>query len=204
MNSDVIKVHEKSAAQYDEICLQVESHAHEVLFGLIFEYIQPQEALLDIGIGTGVCSVLFHKAGLDIYGVDHSEGMLNVCREKGFAKELKTYDLCLGDWPFEAQKFHHAICCGVFHFVRDLDVFFKETRRLLKGNGTFSFTLMDGRGKPSYVDSGIRIYCHDETKVLQLAEKSGFVVLKKLPFSAFKSPAKTEVVHFKAYTLRKM
>jgi ubiquinone/menaquinone biosynthesis C-methylase UbiE len=94
MSDDVLRVHSESAQTYDEICLQVESHAHEVLFGLAFEYINSGEALLDVGVGTGVSSKLFHKAGLAIYGVDNSEEMLAVCREKGFAKELKKHDLC--------------------------------------------------------------------------------------------------------------
>jgi ubiquinone/menaquinone biosynthesis C-methylase UbiE len=204
MSDDILRVHSESAQTYDEICLQVESHAHEVVFGLAFEYIDSGEALLDVGVGTGVSSKLFHKAGLAIYGVDNSEEMLAVCRKKGFAKELKKHDLCAGNWPFRTQSFHHAVCCGVLHFVRDLDVFFKETHRVLKDKGTFSFTLIEGMGKNSYVDSGIRIYCHDEEKMLLLASDCGFSLLKRLPFSAFKDPDKQETVHFKAYTLRKL
>jgi ubiquinone/menaquinone biosynthesis C-methylase UbiE len=203
MSNDVLRVHSESAQTYDQICLQVESHAHEVLFGLAFEYINPKEALIDIGIGTGVCSKLFQKAGLKIYGVDNSQEMLAVCRKKGFAAELKKHDLCAGNWPFEAQAFHHAICCGVFHFIPDLTVFFQETRRVLQDKGTFSFTLIDGKGKTAYVDSGIHIYCHDENAMLSLASGCGFSLLKRLPFSAFKDPSKKETVHFKAYTLRK-
>ncbi|MCW4019359.1 MAG: class I SAM-dependent methyltransferase [Candidatus Bathyarchaeota archaeon] len=203
MNSKVIEAHEYSASQYDKICFQIESHTHEVLFGLVFEYINPNEELLDIGIGTGLSSTLFHKAGLQIYGLDKSEKMLAVCKEKGFAKELKTYDLSRGGWPFEAHKFHHAIACGVFHFFRSLEVFFQEAHRLLKDQGTFSFTLIDGQGRSSYVDSGIRICCHDENKMLQLAQDTGFVLLKKLPFSSFGHPEQKELIPYKAYTFRK-
>ena len=206
MNSKVKAAHDDFAQTYDTVCRQVESHAHEILFGLAYEFVNAKESLLDIGVGTGLASVLFHKAGLIVYGVDYAEKMLSVCREKGFVKELKTYDLRLGNWPFSDGQFNHAVCCGVFHFIRDLDVFFRETRRILQSSGTFSFTTIDKiAGKASFMDeSGIRIYWYDENDICSLAKTHEFEVLKTVAFYAFKTPAKKEKLLFRGYTLQKL
>ena len=55
----------------------------EVAFGLAFKYVLPGQSILDIGIGTGLGSVLFRKAGLDVHGMDISSKMLDVSRSKG-------------------------------------------------------------------------------------------------------------------------
>ena len=39
MRSTVIEVHDKSAGIYDNMSVLVENHAHEVLFGLAYEYL---------------------------------------------------------------------------------------------------------------------------------------------------------------------
>lgn len=56
----------------------------EVAFGLACMYVQPGQSILDIGIGTGLGSVLFRKAGLEVHGMDISPKMLDECRSKGF------------------------------------------------------------------------------------------------------------------------
>ena len=72
------------AARYDQQYAEHGCHGHEVLFGLMYEFIKPNETLLDIGIGTGISSFLFHRAGLQISGLDFSKEMLDVCESKGF------------------------------------------------------------------------------------------------------------------------
>lgn len=49
----------------------------EVAFGMAYKYVQPGQSILDIGIGTGLGSVLFRKAGLKVYGMDISPKMLD-------------------------------------------------------------------------------------------------------------------------------
>lgn len=127
--------HDIFAHDYDSLSLQLENHAHEVIFGLVFEYTNPGDKLLDLGIGTGLGSYLFHKAGLRIYGLDNSKEMLDICRKKNISQDLKLFDIKEPHLPYDNQVFDQVISVGVFHFFQDLDRFFKEAPGYLKKEG---------------------------------------------------------------------
>ena len=82
-------------------------HGHEIAFGLMYEFVTSNETLLDIGIGTGLGSLLFHKAGLRISGFDYSQAMLGVCKLKGFTGELVQHDLRTVPFPYKESSFNH-------------------------------------------------------------------------------------------------
>jgi ubiquinone/menaquinone biosynthesis C-methylase UbiE len=204
--SEIIEAHDMSAKNYDDICRKVEWHGHEVLFGISYDHISPGESILDIAIGTGMSSYLFNKAGLDVYGIDNSIEMLYACKKKGFAKGLTCYDLNKGRWPYEKGQFHHAICSGLFHFYRDLDLFFSEVTGIIKPDGTFSFVVMEmADDSPSFRDEeyGIEVYRHSESYIKGQAKRFGFNFLKKITFKAHRDPEKKDIVYFTAYLLEK-
>jgi len=181
--SEPSRISQYEAEQYDEQCRQMEWRGHEALFDMTFEYLTPGQSVLDLGIGTGLNAVLYHKAGLDVYGVDNSEEMLGVCTRKGVARGVKVCDLSQPGWPCERETFDHVTSCGLFHFIGDLDIVFAEVRRALKASGTFGFTVKGViDGKTEYVDSEykMRIYCHDEDVVDRLIVRHGFELMKKL------------------------
>jgi ubiquinone/menaquinone biosynthesis C-methylase UbiE len=207
MRSMVIEVHDKSAGIYDNMSVLVENHAHEVLFGLAYEYLSSGDTVLDIGIGTGLSSYMFHKAGLRVYGIDGSKKMLDICRKKGFASELCLCDLTTERWPYENERFKNAIACGIFHFFNELDVFFKETNRVVEKGGTFSFTVMvSEEALLQYTDigSGVSIYYHDDLRINELLNKYGFNMLKHVTFFVYKSPEKKEKSIFRGYLSQKV
>jgi ubiquinone/menaquinone biosynthesis C-methylase UbiE len=100
MDSDnSIQIHDQTARDYDRLSVEFSYTFADALFGLCFEFLQPGQRLLDIGIGTGLSSIPFHRAGLEVYGVDGSSEMLRICREKHFAVELRQWDLRILPWP---------------------------------------------------------------------------------------------------------
>jgi predicted TPR repeat methyltransferase len=64
----------------------------------------PQDRLLDIGIGTGLGSMPFAKTGLEIFGIDGSVEMLKICKSKEFATDLKQFNLQNTPRPFGNPK----------------------------------------------------------------------------------------------------
>ena len=194
------------AEQYDRQCEMMEWHGHEALFGMTFEYLSPGQAILDAGIGTGLNAVLFHKAGLDVYGADRSEEMLKACARKKVAKEIKACDLSMPGWPYGPDAFDHVTSCGLFHFIGNLDPVFAEVRRVLKAGGTFGFTVKGViDGKTTYVDpgSGIRIYCHGEPVVDGLLAWHGFEPLKRMIYWTYNDLEKREKSFFILYVVKK-
>ncbi|ETR65450.1 MAG: hypothetical protein OMM_14228 [Candidatus Magnetoglobus multicellularis str. Araruama] len=102
MSKNVNKsVYREFAHQYDKEVKVYNSYIHDVIFGMTFEFVSAKERLLDIGIGTGLASVQFSKVGLDVYGIDDSQEMLNACQSKSFIKELKLCDINLESIPYD-------------------------------------------------------------------------------------------------------
>ncbi len=191
-NQYTISVHDQGAAQYDKQVHEYNSYGHDVFFGMTFEYVKPRDCLLDMGIGTGLASRSFAKLGLKVYGCDGSTEMLKVFESKAFAKELKVFDLKDIPLPYSDSFFDHVICCGVLHFVDDLETILKEVLRIIKPGGIFAFTvaaqtsaeeaaatcdnMQDYFEIPTPWD--ILIFKHSSRYVINLLHANGFEILK--------------------------
>lgn len=162
----------------------------EALFGLVYEYVHPGDTLLDVGIGTGLASVPFVKAGVKVYGLDADPEMLALCKAKVLAAELMLHDLGDIPWPYTDAVFDHVLACGVLHFLADIEPVFGEVRRLLRPNGTFIFTTkappsrLDGEALPQSLleetIQGTTLYLHPRSSLSRLMAACGFELLKEL------------------------
>jgi len=215
-NTDHISSHDRFAATYDEQAKEFESHGHDILFGLCYEYINSGDSILDLGIGTGLSSANFAKAGLSVTGLDGSSGMLEECRKKGFATELKQYDITGVPFPYPENSFSHVICCGVFHFFGDLVPIIEEVCRILKPGGVFAFATAflteeeAGGGQENIPDHktfptawGISIYKHSDRYIKQIAETLRLTILKQQKVLIFSGDKNAGDILFKGYVVRK-
>ena len=200
-----VRIDDSDAVRYDHFCELMEWHGHEALFGMMFEYLLPGQAILDAGTGTGLIAALFHKAGLKVYGIDLSEEMLGVCEGKKITEELKVCDVSQPGWPYPDETFDHVTACGVFHFIGDLDPAFGEVQRLLKAGGTFGFTVkgvIDNRAEYADTEYGITIYCHGEPYVEKLMARHGFTLLKRMVYWTYNDLDKKEKSFFILYVTK--
>ena len=178
-------LHDAYAADYDQQVQSYGCHVADVLFGLCYEYVQPGQRLLDAGIGSGLSAQLFAKAGLQIHGMDFSPAMLAECRAKGFAADLTLHDLQQAPWPYPASGFAHVVCCGVLHFMGDLETTFREAARVLAPRGVFVFTTQlpaalttDRRPYQQRVMGDFNIFAHTPAYVEALLVQHAFAPLK--------------------------
>jgi 2-polyprenyl-3-methyl-5-hydroxy-6-metoxy-1,4-benzoquinol methylase len=81
--NDTITQDSQSAIEYDSQARVTNWFGPRVVFGLAYEFIKPDDSLLDLGIGSGLSSVLFHQAGLKVFGLDGSSEVLKICKSKG-------------------------------------------------------------------------------------------------------------------------
>jgi len=179
-----------STEDYDRLAHEYGWYGPEVLFGMCFEYLQPGERLLDIGIGSGLCASLFCKAGLQVFGLDISLEMLNIVRSKGFVSDLKQFNICTKPWPYPDSCFNHLVACGVLHFMDDLALIFMEATRVMQAGGLFAFTTKatqhdtrSGASKYSTeIINGFTIFSHQKAYLEGLIATCGFEKLKDLQF----------------------
>lgn len=214
-SQNAIHIHDRDAAAYDDLVTAYGSYAHDVLFGLCFEYVRPGDSLLDLGIGTGLSSAPFAKAGTVITGVDGSEEMLEVCQRKGIAVELRCHDLLKTPLPYPAAAFNHVIACGVFHFFADLAPLVGEACRLMQQGGTFAFTAAvpdaDATGSTPSGSvrvrhdpvAGVSIYAHRPAYVHALLEWNGLVRRKQQHFTAHSVDCEVPPLMLAAYIAQK-
>jgi predicted TPR repeat methyltransferase len=214
---DTIIQDKQSATEYDLQARKTNWLGPEVVFGLTYELVKPGELVLDLGIGSGLSSILFHKAGLRVYGLDGSSEILEVCAAKGFAVELKQHDLRDVPLPYPSNFFDLVLCVAVLNSFRDLGPLFRQVARIVKEQGAFAFTVEEQ--KPGQADayavnrvqvsekpkagSAVRLFRHSSGYITQLLDSNGFVLLKALEFLAWKYPAENIDVFFKAYVAQK-
>lgn len=97
--------------------------------------------LLDIGIGTGLCSAPFRASGrFHITGVDASARMLARCRATGVADELYRVDIERDPLPFPPQSFDAVIAGGLVEFIADPEYLFEEIAGVLRPQGIVVLT----------------------------------------------------------------
>jgi len=141
MNSkQTIKLTNEFALQYDEHVEKGLWKGPEVLFNELKEYIRPNDKLLDIGIGTGLASLPFYKAGLNIYGIDGSSEMIKLCRHKNFVKQLIQTDITQPEFNLPNANFDFAISNAVFHLIGDILLVISKVAKQLKIGGHLCFT----------------------------------------------------------------
>ena len=168
--------------------------------------------MLDIGIGTGLGSILFLKAGLEIHGIDISPQMLDVCRSKGFSS-LHLHDLSKTPYPFDSDTIDHAVCTGVFNFFSDLSPVFQETSRILRKGGLFVFVVGDRSENEAHTievgaehtksEKTVTMYLHSAKQIAELMARYGFEPLRDLSFTVFMDRERTKSMPARSYLARR-
>ena len=196
-------------SKYDEEAELYEWNAPAVIFGLNYEYVEPGNKFLDLGVGTGLSSLLFHKAGMQIYGIDVSEEMLKLSGEKGFAADLKQHSLLEAPYPYASDFFDLAVSLAVFNNFPGLDLIFSEVSRIVKPGGIFSFAVEDQKeGQPDKFlyryqahPEGIVMHRHSRVYIEKLLAENSFSLLKTVEFLAWIGTDGNDDVYFTIYVL---
>ncbi|HPA07871.1 MAG TPA: class I SAM-dependent methyltransferase [Methanoregulaceae archaeon] len=197
---------------YDEDAKAFGWHGPAVVFGLAFPSITPGQVILDIGIGTGLSSAMFHKAGLKVVGMDVSDTMLEACRKKGWAARLVCHDLTVIPYPFGDDSFDHAVSTGVFQFFANLNPVCAEAGRIVRRGGIFVFMTGDREDEESaeitvpaersMTGYPVTMYRHSVREVTGWLLQSGFQLIDTLQFSVWMDRERSERFPARAYLAR--
>jgi tRNA (uracil-5-)-methyltransferase TRM9 len=163
--------------------------------------------LLNIGCAHGPDFLPF-RGGFELYGVDFSSEMLKFARKYSqkfdFAVKLALADA--GKLPYPDETFDWAISVATYHHIRseEHEAALNELRRVLKPGGEAFITVWNRwqarfwfKGKEVKVPWRKRgktlyryYYLFSYPELERLVKKSGLVVIKSFPESAYRFPLK--------------
>lgn len=159
--------------------------------------------VLDLGIGSGLSSIMFAGQGNVITGVDGSLEMLKICERKNFADSLVHADLSSGILPAFPGKFDLVICAGLFEFVLYPERFLKSVRDVMADQAVLVIAIRDLALNPdlqsrrekdllvdprSLDDHGILAVYHDWPSTMSSLASLGFRILSERAVFAYRSP----------------
>lgn len=114
-----------------------------VLDRLLTRDLSAGASVLEVGCGTGRLLEALSSRGYRLHGIDTSEGMLAVARERlaqrGSAVELQTADATR--LPFQDGSFDAAYSILVVNLIPNYKDMFREVARILKPSGLFVFNV---------------------------------------------------------------
>lgn len=134
----------------------------------------PGDHLLDVGCGGGLLPREALHAGAAVMGLDHSEEMVGLSRERA-----PGADVVLGSaerLPFSDASFSAVAASIVFFFLADGAGFLAECRRVLAAGGRLAlYTTAPGlRGTPAAPEPlASRAYFYESTELAELARTAG-------------------------------
>lgn len=149
----------------------------QLLFSAVVEEIgKPEKSLeiLDLGCGTGLAGEKFHPLAKRLIGIDLSEKMLDVAKQKSIYDELKVADV-----EQALEEFHHLdliIAADVFTYIGNLELIFKKASQALKNKGIFAFTTEKTAEYPFILQQSAR-YAHNKQYIEELAAQNELKIL---------------------------
>lgn len=98
--------------------------------------------VLDLGCGFGWhCIYAIENGASSVVGVDISQKMLEVAREKTHYHQVKYILSAMEDIDFPDESFDIILSSLAFHYVADYELLIKKIYRMLKPGGNLIFTV---------------------------------------------------------------
>lgn len=105
-------------------------------FRPLAEYAQEGDRIFDLGCGNGRLIELFRSKNIEYVGIDNSEKLIEIARQKYPEINFQTFDGL--KIPFPDNYFDKIFCIAVLHHIPGNQLrqeFLRESRRVLKPGG---------------------------------------------------------------------
>lgn len=172
---------------------------------ILEKYAKDGDKVLDLGCGNGRLVELFGGKNIEYFGVDGSENLVEIAREKYPAKYFQVADVL--NLPFGVDYFDKIFSIAVLHHIPSKELrgqFIREARRVLKPGGLlvitvwdlwgsfnsvkriikFAFLIIFGRSRLDFKDVFIPwqdkifryVHCFTKNELKKLAKKEGLKI----------------------------
>ena len=172
--------------RFNEIAQKWDAHPRRLLQAeKIFNAIEKKVKLnktmhvLDIGTGTGLLLMHFITKVKKITGIDNSEGMLQMLKEKAEKTHVDNIDFLLFDADkdnLSENRYDLAVSSMTFHHIENIENFLKEIRKSLKSGGKICIGDLETEDGSfhSNPDESIKHFGFDKDEFAEKMKKSGF------------------------------
>ncbi|MFT4312901.1 MAG: class I SAM-dependent DNA methyltransferase [Candidatus Woesearchaeota archaeon] len=161
MSKFAIRMYDTYAQRYNTICQKSDFQSPAILYHKTKNYVSGS-TILDVGIGTGECAKYFAQDGFQVYGIDGSQSMLDICENRNIATHLINHDLSTPEpFSFSDAIFDCAVSNCVFRYIPDFSHVLGEMTRVVKPGGIIAFTTTSAKNKDVVMDAkGNMVECH--------------------------------------------
>lgn len=136
-----IEFHAKTAHLYDMVVSEPREYANDLLFAPIDKEIHRSARMLDMGCGTGQMLLRYASRFSHVTGVDHSDAMLDLARQRLGNHGIENVELIEDDVIRFLRSTPHyydlITCVGCLHHLArgDIGAFFRFAALRLNSNG---------------------------------------------------------------------
>ncbi len=145
--------------------------------------------ILDFGCGTGLIAYEFIDQAKKLVGIDTSEGMLEVFKQKGEGLgKVETHLINLEESDLEDQKFDLIVTSTAFHHLDDPQKMVHKLYGMLNDGGQLAVVDLDkedGSFHPDNKRMGVKHFGFSEEEVMAWGEKGGFSSTKRYLIHSF-------------------
>ena len=135
--------------------------------------------ILDLGCGTGLCGQKIKRfaTGRGLFGVDLSEKMLEIAKQKNIYAQLFCDDIC--HYMENSEYFFHVIVAAdVWTYFGDLTKAFVRVWRSLSPDGLFVFTFSENEiNQDDYFMAPSGRFVHSYSYVERVLKSAGFKIV---------------------------
>jgi ubiquinone/menaquinone biosynthesis C-methylase UbiE len=136
-------IYKNWAKKYEDDVINLAGYVgHLITSELLLSYLRNNQAkILDAGCGTGLVGEILNKNEFkDLIGVDFSQEMLNIAKQKKVYQSLELVDLTK-KLDYEDNLFDAVICAGTFTCGHVGPEALREMIRITKRGGYICFTV---------------------------------------------------------------
>ena len=203
-NKITIDTYNKIAKEYTE---KVKGMVPMDEFKKFINYV-PFGNILDIGCGSGVATRNLQEKGLQVYGIDLSDELINIAREESPNSKFRKMDMLKMSFP-------HEMFDGIWHVASLLHLEKKyvpialfEANRALKPEGIMYLSIKEGESEGLEKDErcgGLPKYYsyYQEDEITDFLEKANFELVEPIYAVRYKDDYRIKHPWFNIFARKK-